>query len=90
MTSPKTPEALLQHLCSITALEPAMADHLVQEILHFYRDTAEEFIVRRHRELQQAGLPNTQIYQRIEQELQQRRFQTAPMSIRQIRRVIYG
>ncbi len=90
MTATKSPEELIRHLCSITALDAAAADHVVQEILHFYRDTAEQFILRRHRELQQAGLPNTQIYQRIEQELQQRRFQATAMSTRQIRRVIYG
>lgn len=71
-------------------MAPQDAEHLVQEVLHFFGDTAEEFIVRRHRDLQQEGLSNAEIYTRITDELSTRRFRSPPLSERQIRRVIYG
>ncbi len=85
-----TPSVLIRHLCQTTALPPQEAERLVQEVLHFFGDTAEEFIVRRHRDLQQEGLPNAEIYTQITEELSSRRFRSPPLSERQIRRVIYG
>lgn len=84
------PTALIRHLCQTTALAPQDAERLVEEVLHYFSDTAEEFIVRRHRDLQQEGFSNAAIYSQITQELSTRRFRTTPLSERQIRRVIYG
>ena len=74
----------------MTSLEPAIARRLVAEVLHFFDETPEDFIIRRHRELQQDGFSNTEIYTRIEAELEAHRFTNPPLSLRQIRRVIYG
>ncbi|MBX2883278.1 MAG: hypothetical protein KTR32_25220 [Granulosicoccus sp.] len=84
------PSTLIRHLCQTTALAPQEAERLVEEILHYFGDTAEEFIVRRHRHLQQEGFSNAEIYGQITRELATRRFRTPPLSERQIRRVIYG
>lgn len=90
MTYANVPEELVQRLCAMSSLAPTTANHLVQEILHFYRDTAEDFIIKRHSELQNEGLSNSKIYAQIELELHQRRFHPPPLSLRQIRRIIYG
>jgi len=84
------PATLIQHLCNRTSLSAQDAEHLIREILHYYDDTADEFIVRRHRDLQLEGLPNAAIYACIKHELSARRFRVSTLTLRQIRRVIYG
>lgn len=83
-------QTLIHRICSMTSLEPAMAQRLIAEVLHFFDETSEDFIIRRHRELQQDGFSNSEIYKQIEAELGTHRFANPPLSLRQIRRVIYG
>jgi len=83
-------EALIQRVRTLACTDRHRAEHLVDEILHYFNDTPEAFITRRHRELQQAGLNNPKIYALIAEELKTRRFHCPAMSLRQIRRVIYG
>jgi len=84
------PASLIQHLCNSSSLSATEAARFIEEILHFYGDTTEEFIVRRHRELQQSGMANAEIYAQIARELPNRRYRIAALSERQIRRAIYG
>ena len=83
-------EDLVNHLENTTRLGRAEAFRVVQEVLAFFSETAEGFVVRRHQELQAEQLRNAAIYQRITAELAARRFAGPRLSTRQIRRIIYG
>jgi len=84
------PEELLQHLCYSSRLTADEARHLVSEVLAFYAEPCEDFVRRRHLELQSQGHNNKAIYSQLLHELEARRFPAATLSERQIRRMIYG
>ncbi len=65
-------------------------DRLMDEFLAFFELEVEEFIRQRHLQLKKEGLKNEAIYEQINQELDSRRFKSADLSQRQIRRIIYG
>ena len=88
--APPIPEDLVHHLCNLSPLSTQEAERLVVEVLHYFGQTSDEFVRQRHQELQKSGLSNPEIYRTIEQELTTRVFRSAPSSIRQIRRAIYG
>jgi hypothetical protein len=81
---------LLGHLVRTTSLGPGTAGRLVEEFLEFFSESIEEFVARRHRELQAEGLRNDEIFARIADEMSARRFAAPPLTERQIRRLIYG
>ena len=84
-------QPLLDHLAQVSRLSPAEAEKLVAEVIAFFRETPEEFVRRRHRELKQAeGWPNERIFETIEVELRGQVFAAPELSQRQIRRMIYG
>jgi len=83
---------LSAHLARITRLDETEARRAVLELLDLLTaETAEAFVVRRHRELQ-AGrrLTNDAIFRRIADELAGRPFAAPRYTERQIRRLIYG
>ncbi len=83
--------AFLAHLTDRTGLDEARCRRLVEEVLHEYRETLPEFVQRRHGELKAAtGLGNEALYGRIREEARARPFTVAPLTERQIRRMIYG
>lgn len=90
MTDLEPDPELVRHLCQTLDMPPHRTHNLLNEVLSYYRETAEQYILRRHRELQHAGYSNSQIFQQLPAELNQRRFAVAPFSQRQIRRIIYG
>jgi hypothetical protein len=59
-------------------------------MLSFLHEQPEEFVCRRHRELQAEGVTNTEIFARLRAELARWRFRAPEYSERQIRRLIYG
>ncbi len=71
-------------------MSEAEAHRVIDEVLAFMSETPEDFVRRRHLELQAQGCTNAEIFARIAQELSQRRFSAPPLSERQIRRIIYG
>jgi hypothetical protein len=81
---------LIDYLVRSTRLTRPEADRIVNEILEFLSDTPEDYIRRRHLQLQAQGLPNDAIFSQIAMELARRRFRAPELSQRQIRRVIYG
>jgi hypothetical protein len=83
-------EELSQRLTRISALSAREADHLIDEVLAFLDESLEQFVRRRHRELQQAGYANAGIYQQLVTEAAARRFRAPDLSTRQIRRLVYG
>jgi hypothetical protein len=63
---------------------------LLDDLWAFTEETIEEFVRRRHGELQREGLRNDAIYRRLAGEAAASRFRGAPLSLRQVRRIIYG
>ena len=82
-------EPLLEHL-ERSGIAREEAARLVDEVLAFFSESAEEFIRRRHRELQREGVANAASFAQIGRELAARRVAGPRLSERQIRRVIYG
>ena len=81
---------LVTYLCRSSGLHPGEAERLVGEVLAYFSETLEEFVRRRHRELQARGFKNEEIFDVIAREIPQRRVMPRVLSRRQIRRVIYG
>jgi hypothetical protein len=90
MSDPGELEELVAYLARSSRLAPEEARRVIETVLTFLNETAEEFVRRRHRALQAAGLPNPEIYLRLTAELSARRFRAPAYSERQIRRMIYG
>jgi len=90
MSEPPLPRELIDHLCRAGAIERTTAERLLAEVLAFYDETADDFIRRRHHEMQLAGYANAQIFRALVTEIPSRRFAAEPRSERQIRRAIYG
>ncbi len=83
-------EDLMQYLATSQGLQRHSAERLVAEILAYFGEERDDFVRRRHRELQGAGMANPAIFARIGDEVAARRFPVPAMSERQIRRIIYG
>lgn len=83
-------EDLIDHLARVTALPAPSTARLVDEVVHYFSESVEDFVRRRHRELQQSGLANAAIFERLSGELTQRRFTAPTLSERQLRRIVYG
>jgi hypothetical protein len=63
---------------------------LLEELWAFTDETTEEFVRKRHGELQREGLRNDAIYRRLAAETAAGRFRGPRLSLRQVRRIIYG
>ena len=83
-------EDLIRHLARSTGVTEPAAAHLVEEVLGFFDELPEEFVRRRHREMQMQGCQNAEILARVAAEMDRRRFRAPAYSERQIRRIIYG
>jgi len=71
-------------------LAPDELGLLLDDLWAFTEETAEEFVRRRHGELQREGLRNETIYKRLAEEAAVGRYKSPPLSLRQVRRMIYG
>ena len=81
---------LVDHLVRSTPLSANEACRVVAEIVGYFAEPVPEFVRRRHAELKQRGLTNDQIFAAIGVELETRRFAALPLSVRQLRRIVYG
>lgn len=81
---------LIAYLVRTTRLPEPEARRIVDEVLSFLDETADDFVRRRHHTLQAEGLSNPAIFARLAAELAQRRFRAPAYTERQIRRMIYG
>ncbi|BAJ26682.1 MULTISPECIES: hypothetical protein [Kitasatospora] len=88
--SPHPHEDLLAHLARTTALAPPDAARVLAEVLAYFAETTEEYVRRRHGELQARGLTNDRIFARLDGELAARRVAAPRLSARQLRRIVYG
>lgn len=87
---PGVVDELVDHLVTTTAMPPGLAARVVAEVVHYFSETVEAFVRRRHRELQATGMTNPAIFARLADELGSRRFMAPELTERQLRRTIYG
>ncbi|RBM11916.1 hypothetical protein [Streptomyces sp. PT12] len=91
MLERRTPhDDLVDHLVRSTPLARGEAARVIMDVLAYFDETAEEFVRRRHRELRSQGLVNATIFQRIADELPHRAVAPPELSLRQLRRIVYG
>ncbi|MFF8864535.1 MULTISPECIES: hypothetical protein [unclassified Streptomyces] len=83
-------DELVDHLSRSTPLSRGEALRVIQDVLAFFDETTSEFVRRRHRELQAQGLVNTEIFDRIEADLKYRAVAPPELTLRQLRRMVYG
>ena len=81
---------LIQHLTQFNQLTPQQADRLVEEVIAYFNESVEQFVQRRHRQLQENGYKNSEIFTTIEAELPTQRFPAPNLTLRQMRRLVYG
>ena len=91
MTENTQLQPLAHHLAKTSRLTASEAERLILEVISYFEETPEAFVIRRHRELKQLpGMANERIYERIGSELNSRLFAAPALTQRQIRRIIYG
>ena len=90
MADPKRLEDLIAYLGRSTGLSGAATARVLEEVLAFLDELPEEFVCRRHLELQREGCANPDIFERIADEMARHRFRAPRYTARQIRRMIYG
>ncbi|MER7812133.1 hypothetical protein [Streptomyces sp900116325] len=81
---------LIDHLVRSTTLQRGEAARVVLDVLAYFDETTDAFVRRRHRELQSGGLVNAEIFERIAAELPHRAVAPPELSLRQLRRIVYG
>ncbi len=84
------PQDLARYLAASTGLPQPTAVRVIADIATYFSETIEDFVRRRHTELQQRQRKNDEIWPIIAAELGQRRFAAPGLSERQLRRIIYG
>nr|WP_202424990.1 hypothetical protein [Streptomyces sp. HUCO-GS316] len=83
-------DELVDHLTRTTPLNRGEALRVIQDVLAYFDETTDEYVRRRHRELQAQGLVNTAIFERIEADLKYRAVAPPELTLRQLRRMVYG
>jgi len=84
------PQDLARYLAASTGLPQSTAMRVIADVTTYFSETIEEFVQRRHAELQRAQRRNDEIWPVIAAELRQRRFPAPSLSDRQLRRLVYG
>lgn len=90
MKSDLEARSLVDFLCQNHDLDHRQAGRILEEVVSYFDQTPEQFVVQRHRHLQRNGQSNPAIFRQIAEELPTRLFTCSPYSERQIRRIIYG
>ena len=83
-------EDLVRQLGRTTGLPAGVAARVVDDVLAYFDETVEEYVRRRHRQLQRRGHTNDRIFEQLAAELPTRRFTASELSLRQLRRLVYG
>ena len=84
------PQDLARYLMASTGLPLPTAARVIADVATYFDETIEEFVRRRHGELQRHQHRNHEIWPVIAAELRQRRFVAPGLSERQLRRIVYG
>jgi hypothetical protein len=81
---------IVGYLVGTTALTPETAERVLEDVIGLLAETVEEFVQRRHGELQREGLRNDEIFPSLAAECGGWRFRAPSLSARQLRRIVYG
>lgn len=81
---------LVQRIATSTGLPAAVAARVIDDVLAFHSEPVEDYVRRRHAELQVHGTRNAEAFARIAGELGERSFPAPALSERQLRRIVYG
>jgi hypothetical protein len=81
---------LVERVVTSTGLTTGEAARLVEDVVAYYAETVDDYVRRRHRELQTYGTKNPEIFARIAAELADRVVAAPDLSERQLRRIVYG
>ncbi len=81
---------LVSRIATSTGLRPAEAARVIADVVAYYSESTEEYVRRRHDELQTYGMKNPKIFAQIRSELAERVVSAPPLSERQLRRIVYG
>ena len=84
------PQDLVRHVARSTGLDEATASRVVADVLAYFGQTVEEYVVERHENLKSRNRKNDDIWPEIMDELRTRRFTAGELSERQLRRMVYG
>lgn len=83
-------EDFIQYLLSTYSMDKKELYRLLDDLLNAYSESVDSYIQNRHLELQKNGIKNAEIFEMIQEEITLRRFPGPKLTVRQIRRVIYG
>jgi hypothetical protein len=81
---------LVEYLAATCPLSSAEAARVVADVLGYFSEPPDEYVRRRHRELKAGGLINDLAFRQIAAEIPLRRFAAPELSLRQLRRIVYG
>ena len=84
------PQDLVRHVARSTGLDEATASRVVADVLAYFGQTVEEYVVKRHENLKSRNRKNDDICPLIAGELRTRRFKADELTERQLRRMVYG
>lgn len=83
-------DELVEQVSRTTGLTPDDARRVVADVLAYFTETTEDYVRRRHTELQVYGMKNDEIFDRVAAELRHWPVRSPELSARQLRRIIYG
>jgi hypothetical protein len=81
---------LVEYLTRTCPLSAPQAARVIADVLGYFSESPEEYIRRRHRELKALGLTNDRAFERIAAEIPQQRYVAPELTLRQLRRAVYG
>ena len=84
------PQDLVRHIVSSTGLDEGTASRVVADVMAYFAQTVEEYVIQRHADLKHRNRKNDDIWPLIAAELETRRFKAGELSERQLRRIVYG
>jgi hypothetical protein len=84
------PQDLARYLAASTGLPQPTAVRVIADVATYFSETVEDYVRRRHAELQARQHKNDEIWPLIAAELGVRRFGAPELSERQLRRIAYS
>jgi hypothetical protein len=81
---------LVRNVSASTGLPGPVAARVVADVVAYFSESVEEYVRRRHRELQARDRRNAEIWAVIASELATRPVRAGEVSERQLRRMVYG
>lgn len=81
---------LIDRLEATTPLQRGEVVRIVGDVLDYFAEDVDDLVRRRHRELAAQRLTNAVIFPRIRRELPLHRVTAPDLSLRQLRRIVYG